>query len=53
MGKEPSADSISNDAEMNRMVARVLNDPNPEVTDQTESTLAKNAQLKVRQLSDE
>lgn len=46
VGKEPSADSISNDAEMNRMVARVLNDPNQD-TDQTDPTLAKNEQLKL------
>lgn len=45
VGKVPSSDSISNDAEMNQMVALVVNDPFQDKTDSLESQENKKEQL--------
>ena len=38
VGKVPSSDSISNDAEMKQMVARVISDPTQDLADDLECT---------------
>ena len=46
VGKVPSSDSINNDAEMNQIVALVVNDPLQDLTDSLEFKANKKEQVR-------